>query len=114
MATVLVSWPGFISRATTPSTGRTSFAPAWRSTFRASSKASGSTRLEPIWIPRAAKKVLAMAPQTISESTRGSRCLSTPALVETLAPPTIATRGRRGSSSALCSACSSASIRSPA
>src|SRR5262249_46487899 len=79
-------------------------------TFGSGSTASSSTRLAPTCLPSALKKVLAMAPPSKRASTRGSRKRSTPALLDTLAPPTMATRGRRGSSSARCSAASSASI----
>ena len=81
---------------------------------RAVSSASSSTRLAPTSLPSALKKVLAMAPPTRRASTLGSRCRSTPAFVEILAPPTMATSGRRGSSTARWSAVSSASISRPA
>src|SRR5712691_5223124 len=106
--------PASIFRAHTTSTGSTSLSPPSPATAFASSSAVSSTRPAPVGHPRALKNVFAIAPPTRSASTFFSRWRSTPTFVETLAPPTTATMGRFGLSSALCSAASSASISSPA
>ena len=59
-------------------------------------------------------KVLAIPPPTISWSTFSASVLSTVNLVDTLEPPTIATIGRLGLSSALPSASNSAASNGPA
>ena len=88
-------------------------APAF-ATSDASSSAVSSTSPAPVGHPFALKNVFAMAPPMSSESTLASRVFNTPTLVDTFAPPTTATIGRRGLSSARWSASSSASISSPA
>ena len=55
-----------------------------------------------------------MPPPTISWSTRASSASSTVSLVETFEPPTIATSGRFGLSSAVSSATSSLTSSGPA
>ncbi len=68
----------------------------------------------PIGCPAAARKVFAMPPPTISRSTLPSRFSSTVSLVETFDPPTMATSGRLGASSAFSSASSSLVRSGPA
>ena len=55
-----------------------------------------------------------MPPPTITASSLPTRFFSTAILVETLAPPTMATDGRRGASSASFSACNSSASSGPA
>ena len=74
--------------------------PASAATSFASFSAVSSTRPLPVGQPRALKNVFAIAPPINSESTFCSRLRSTPTFVETLAPPTSATIGRLGLSSA--------------
>ena len=80
----------------------------------ASPTSSGSASDLPIFPPAARMNVLAMPPPTISVSTFASNARSTVSFVDTFAPPTIATSGRFGWSSALPRASSSAAINGPA
>src|SRR5687768_9925054 len=94
------------SRATTTSVGigmPTPRAFACESRRFATSTMSGSWRDLPTARPVAARKVLAMPPPTTSWSTLATRLSSTWSLVETFEPPTTATSGRLGSSSAAAS-----------
>ena len=75
---------------------------------------SGSCSDLPTATPVAARKVLAMPPPTTSWSTFAIRLSRTSSLVETFEPPTIATSGRFGFSSARSSASSSAASSGPA
>src|SRR5688572_3719158 len=105
------------SRATTTSVGigmPTPRAFACESRRFATSTMSGSWRDLPTARPVAARKVLAMPPPTTSWSTLATRLSSTWSLVETFEPPTTATSGRLGSSSARPSASSSAASNGPA
>ena len=81
---------------------------------RATSSISASCSDLPTPTPVAARNVLAMPPPTISLSTFSSSDSSTVSLVETFEPPTIATSGRAGFSSALSSASSSPTSSGPA
>src|SRR5436309_426535 len=80
--------------------GRISFAPARAIKLCATSSLSRSTREPPTWNPMARKNVLAIAPPTRISSTRGSSAWITSILPEILAPPSTATKGRRGVASA--------------
>ena len=64
--------------------------------------------------PCAARNVFAMPPPTISWSTFDSSVSSTVSLVDTFEPPTIASNGRAGFSSAVSSAVSSLTSNGPA
>src|SRR5206468_1647506 len=86
--------------ATTAPRGRISFAPARAIKLCATSSLSRSTREPPTWNPMARKNVLAIAPPTRISSTRGSSAWITSILPEILAPPSTATKGRRGVASA--------------
>ena len=87
---------------------------AWASRRFATSSMSGSCSDLPTATPVAARKVLAMPPPTTSWSTFAIRLSSTSSLVETFEPPTTATSGRFGLSSARSSASSSAASSGPA
>src|SRR2546422_247719 len=86
--------------ATTAPRGRMSFLPARATTALARSTLSRSTSDPPTPKPRARKNVFAMAPPTRTSSTLGNRVSMTSILPEILAPPSTATKGRRGRSSA--------------
>src|SRR5437016_4223983 len=86
--------------ATTAPRGRMSFLPARATTALARSTLSRSTSDPPTPKPRARKNVFAMAPPTRISSTLGNRVSMTSILPEILAPPSTATKGRRGRSSA--------------
>ena len=83
-------------------------------TALASSSRSASAKLLPIFRPAASMKVLAMPPPTISWSTLLAKAFRMVSLVDTLLPATMATRGRRGSDSALAIASISAASSGPA
>ena len=105
------------SSATTRSTGSriSQFAAlACSMICRAVACISASCRDLPMPWPCAARKVLAMAPPITSTSTLLQRLPSNSSLVETLAPPTMATTGRAGLPSAASSAFNSASMSRPA
>ena len=106
-----------ISLAQTTSVGSGTSAPLARSmpAIRfASAASSGSASDLPIFMPAASMKVLAMPPPGIRRSTFPASAASTESLVETLAPATMATRGRAGRSSALERASISAAMSGPA
>src|SRR3989454_2298408 len=86
--------------ATTAPRGRMSFLPARATTALARSTLSRSTSDPPTPKPRARKNVFAMAPPTRISSTLGNSVSMTSILPEILAPPSTATKGRRGRSSA--------------
>ena len=75
---------------------------------------SGSHSDWPMLMPFASKKVLAMPPPTISWSTMPARLFSTSSLLETLAPPTMASIGRLGLARDRSSASSSPASKGPA
>ena len=103
--------------ATTTSLGMGTSPPRPRTARRmrtACSTRSGSYSEAPTSCPAAAMKVLAMPPPAMSRSTRSESASSTPSLVDTFEPPTIATSGRAGRASAVPSASSSAASRGPA
>jgi hypothetical protein len=105
------------SLATTTSIGSGSVPPLSASVCRIrrhSGTRSGSASDLPIFTPWASRKVLAMPPPTTSRSTLCARWLRMVSLVETFAPATIASNGRRGCSSALPSASISAASSGPA
>ncbi len=88
---------------TTQSTGSTSSTPraaAWSSTVFATSTLSGSTRERPVALSWARRKVNIMAPPISRPLTRVSSAVMTSILPEILAPPSTATNGRAGCSSA--------------
>jgi hypothetical protein len=113
----VASASGVNALATTTSIGSGSVPPLAASvciTLRHSGTRSGSASDLPIFIPSASRKVLAMPPPTTSRSTFCARWLRMVSLVETFAPATIASNGRRGCSSALPSASISAASSGPA
>ena len=75
---------------------------------------SGSASEAPIEMPFASKNVLAIAPPRTSPSTLVTRFSSKASLLDTLAPPTTAARGRCGAANAPCNAVSSAAKDRPA
>mmetsp|Transcript_19909 Transcript_19909/g.34327 ORF Transcript_19909/g.34327 Transcript_19909/m.34327 type:complete len:227 (+) Transcript_19909:273-953(+) len=85
--------------AMTTSTGRISSQPlaaAMASSFLASSIWSSSTREPPTLRPRALKKVKIMPPPMMTLSAFSMRLSTTVILLDTLEPPTMATKGRLG------------------
>ncbi len=104
------------SSAISVSTGSRSFtffSFAFSSRLFASSILSSSSRDLPILPPIAFVKVYAMPPPMSSTSTLLSRFSITPILSDTFAPPSIATKGRSGFSTASPKNLSSFSIRKP-
>ena len=75
---------------------------------------SGSHNELPIPCPAASKNVLAIPPPTISWSTLVANLFKTSSLLETLAPPTIASIGRSGLESDFSKASSSRDNKGPA
>src|SRR5690554_7681864 len=82
--------------------------------FLAAGIKSGSYSDLPTGLPAAAKKVLAIPPPTIIWSQISDNDSNSSSLVETLAPPTIATNGRPGLSNALPNASNSLASNGPA